>query len=253
MKTLYSKLTVAVFVLLMGFFIGGAYIAPMIPKSIPTLVREVSDSVVWVKVSKHISDGPWGNTWSGSGVIIDEDGLIMTAGHIVKFDNLSDVDITITLQDGTILKVIDFFKADREETDVGLIRVELRDIADANSDPNIPTKLKAVNFTTNIEVGEKAVAIGAPHRLFGYVSSGIISLLDVDIDFFGKKNQIMTDAPINPGNSGGPLFNMKGQILGIVSGLKTNSDGLAIVIPSRVCLAVRDVYLALEAFEALPE
>jgi serine protease Do len=63
----------------------------------------------------------------------------------------------------------------------------------------------------------------------------------------------MTDAPINPGNSGGPLFNMKGQILGIVSGLKTNSDGLAIVIPSRVCLAVRDVYLALEAFEALPE
>jgi serine protease Do len=253
MKTLYSKLTVAVFVLLMGFFIGGAYIAPMIPKSVPTLVREVSDSIVLIKVSKHITDGPWDRGWLGSGVVIDEDGLIMTAGHIVKFDNLQDVDITVTLQDGTKLRVIDYFKADREETDCGLIRVKLRDIADANSDPNIPTKLKAVSFTTDIAAGEKAVAIGAPHGLFGYVSSGIISLLDVDIDFFGRKNQIMTDAPINPGNSGGPLFNMKGQILGIVVGIKTNSDGLAVVVPSRICLAVRDVYLALEAFEALPE
>ena len=249
----FNKFRVAVLVLVMGVLVGTFTIAPMIPKSVPTLAREASDSIVLIKVSKHDTQQWGGNEWLGSGVVIDEDGLIMTAGHIVKFDSLSEVDITVTLKDGTVLKVIDYFKADREHTDCGLLKVELRDITDANSDPNIPTKLKPAYFTTDIVLGEKVVAIGAPRGLFGYVSSGIVSLLNVDIDFFGKKNLIMTDTPINPGNSGCPLFNMKGQIVGIVVGIKTNSDGLSVVVPSKVCLAVRDVYLALEAFRALPE
>jgi serine protease Do len=163
-------------------------------------------------------DGP-APAATGSGFIIDPSGYIVTNHHVV-----ADADeITITLNDQReyAAEVI----GSDELSDLALLKIEASD-------------LPAVKFgdSSKLKVGEWVLAIGSPFGLQYSVSAGIISYMGRSLPTGGANyvSFIQTDVAINPGNSGGPLFNLKGEVVGINSQIFTNSGGsigLSFAIP----------------------
>jgi serine protease Do len=160
----------------------------------------------------------------GSGFIISSDGFIMTNAHVV--DSADRITVRLTDKREFKAKVIGVDK----RTDVALLKIE------ASGLPKItqgdPKQLK---------VGEWVVAIGSPFGFDNSVTAGIVSAKG---RFLPEENYvpfIQTDAAINPGNSGGPLFNMKGEVVGINSQIYTRSGGfmgLSFSIPIDVAMEV---------------
>lgn len=156
---------------------------------------------------------------TGSGFIIDPEGYIVTNHHVV-----ADADsITITLNDQREFKA-EVIGSD-ELSDLALLKIEA-------------TGLPAVKFgdSSKLKVGEWVLAIGSPFGLQYSVSAGIISYMGRSLPTGGANyvSFIQTDVAINPGNSGGPLFNLKGEVVGINSQIFTNSGGsigLSFAIP----------------------
>ena len=145
----------------------------------------------------------------GSGFIISKDGLIVTNHHVIDDAN----DITISLHDGAKYKakVIGIDK----KTDVALLKIN-------------PTKdLKFVNFgdSSLARIGEWVIVIGNPYGLGGSVSLGIVSARGRDINNGQNDEFIQTDAAINKGNSGGPMFNARGEVIGISTAIFSPSGG----------------------------
>jgi len=163
---------------------------------------------------------------TGSGVVIDRNGLILTNNHVVgKADS-----IRVTLSDGRQ------FTAERvgvdPKTDLAVIRIPADDLHPArfgNSD--------------RVQPGHLVLAIGSPFRLEQSVSHGIVSALgradiDVGVDY---QNWIQTDASINPGNSGGPLINTRGEVVGINTAIATETgghQGVGFAIPSNTAVQI---------------
>ncbi len=163
----------------------------------------------------------------GSGFIISADGIVVTNNHVVAPDNRAKLEsITVTLSDGT-------------EYEAELVG------ADAASDLAV-LKIKAartfpfVTFgdSSKSRVGEWVVAIGNPFGLGGTVTSGIISAVYRNTGQGGAYDRyIQTDASINRGNSGGPLFDMRGQVIGINNAIFSptgGSVGIGFAIPSEI-------------------
>ena len=156
----------------------------------------------------------------GSGVIIDESGLVLTNAHVVeKVDQVS-----VTLANGDELEgnVIGFDTV----TDLALVSLEGR------------KKLLSAPLgdSENLEVGDWAIALGTPYGLERTVTLGIVSSLHRDINSLGFSDKrldlIQTDAAINPGNSGGPLLNSAGEVIGINTLVRTGPGaGLGFAIP----------------------
>jgi len=199
--------------------------------SLSDLVKQVQDSVVMISVG----DEYYG--WSGSGVIISNDGLILTAGHVLN-DAYAD-DITVYLADGTSVKVVSTYVEDKSLVDIGLLRIDLSDL---------PVSKRNLSFCTfgTAGVGEQVFAIGEPFGLVQSVTAGIVSKLNRKDDFFGSVSLLQTDCPLNPGNSGCPLFNMYGEVVGICIGGIIYSDGIGFCVPSSICSLVIDKYLITE-------
>ncbi|MCL1810407.1 MAG: trypsin-like peptidase domain-containing protein [Clostridiales bacterium] len=155
---------------------------------------------------------------AGSGVIVSSDGYIMTNNHVIRGSGK----ITVTLKDGTSYeaKVI----GTDTQTDVAVIKVEADGLTPA-----------VFGDSSNIEIGELAVAIGNPlGQLGGTVTAGIISSLDRELTIENKTMTLLqTDASINPGNSGGGLFNQYGEMIGLVVAKSEGSgvEGLGFAIP----------------------
>ncbi len=165
-----------------------------------------------------------GNQSLGSGFIISEDGYIMTNAHVVG----SADGITVRLTDKREFKakVIGIDK----RTDVALIKIEASGLPKiVPGDPNA------------LKVGEWVVAIGSPFGFDSSVTAGIVSAKGRSLPQENYVPFIQTDAAINPGNSGGPLFNMKGEVIGINSQIYTRnggSMGLGFAIPIDVAMDV---------------
>ena len=145
----------------------------------------------------------------GSGFVIDPSGLVVTNNHVI-----ADADeITVTLQDGQA------FKAEVVGTDtkgdVSLLRIKA------------PKPLPAVSFgnSDSMRVGDWVLAIGNPLGLGGTVTAGIVSARSRNINAGPYDDFIQTDAAINKGNSGGPLFNTKGEVIGINTAIYSQSGG----------------------------
>ncbi len=187
----------------------------------------VKDSVVEIttefKVTgffQYISEG------AGSGVIISEDGYIITNNHVISDTSKGTVadSITVRLTDGTEYKA-ELVGRDAD-SDIAVIKVEAEE------------KLDHAVFgdSDKLVVGEEVVAVGNPlGELGGTVTNGIISALDREISVDGTKmNLLQTNAAINPGNSGGGLFNMKGELVGVVNAKSSGSgiEGLGFAIPA---------------------
>jgi serine protease Do len=161
----------------------------------------------------------------GSGFILSADGYIMTNAHVVE--GADEINVRFTDKREFKAKVIG---ADKR-TDVALIKIE------ASSLPSVrfgdPSKLK---------VGEWVVAIGAPFGFENTVTAGIVSAKGRSLPQENFVPFIQTDVAINPGNSGGPLFNMRGEVVGINSQIYSRTGGfmgLSFAIPIDVALDIQ--------------
>ncbi|MBK6630330.1 MAG: DegQ family serine endoprotease [Betaproteobacteria bacterium] len=161
----------------------------------------------------------------GSGFIISPDGYVLTNAHVV--DSADEILVKLTDKREFKAKVIG---ADKR-TDVALIKIE------ASGLPSVklgdPAKLR---------VGEWVVAIGSPFGFESSVTAGIVSAKGRSLPQENFVPFIQTDVAINPGNSGGPLFNMKGEVVGINSQIYSRTGGymgLAFAIPIDVAMEVQ--------------
>jgi serine protease Do len=165
----------------------------------------------------------------GSGFVVDaEQGIIITNNHVI-----ADADeIEANFADGSKLKA-ELIGKDTK-TDIAVLKV----------DPSLK-KLKAVKFGDSdaMRIGDWVMAIGNPFGLGGTVTVGIVSARNRDINSGPYDDFIQTDAAINRGNSGGPLFNMKGEVIGINTAIISPSGGsigIGFSIPSKLALGVID-------------
>src|SRR5688500_6606720 len=161
----------------------------------------------------------------GSGFIISADGYILTNAHVV--DGADEINVKLTDKRELKAKVIG---ADRR-TDIALIKVDA-------------TGLPAVRFgdPTKLKVGEWVLAIGSPFGFENTVTAGIVSAKGRSLPQENFVPFIQTDVAINPGNSGGPLFNLRGEVVGINSQIYSRTGGfmgLSFAIPSDVALDVQ--------------
>ncbi len=166
----------------------------------------------------------------GSGFVVDPNGVILTNAHVV--DGADEVTVKFQNQHEYTAKVLGVDKA----TDVAVLKVDARDL---------PTV--AIGDPAKARVGEWVVAIGAPFGLDNTVTSGIISAKSRSLPGDSIVPFIQTDAAVNPGNSGGPLFDLKGEVIGINSQIYSRSggyQGLAFAIPIDVAMNVEQQIVA---------
>jgi len=158
----------------------------------------------------------------GSGFIIGSDGYIVTNAHVV--DGADEVNVKLTDRREFKAKVIGLDK----RTDVALLKIDAKDLPKATIGD--PEKLK---------VGEWVVAIGKPFGLENTMTAGIVSAKGRDLPQENLIPYIQTDAAVNPGNSGGPLFNLKGEVVGINALIFSQTGGfmgLSFAVPIDVAM-----------------
>jgi serine protease Do len=161
----------------------------------------------------------------GSGFIISADGYILTNAHVVE--SADEITVRLTDKREYKAKVIGLDK----RTDLGVIRIEA-------------SSLPVVRFgdANKLKVGEWVVAIGSPFGFDNSVTAGIVSAKGRSLPQENFVPFIQTDVAINPGNSGGPLFNMRGEVVGINSQIYSRTGGfmgLSFAIPIDVALDVQ--------------
>ena len=161
----------------------------------------------------------------GSGFIIKEDGIVITNNHVIA--NAEDILVRVGDKEYKAKLV----GAD-PYMDVAVLKMETKD------------KFKPVKFGDSdlARVGDWAMAIGNPFGLGGTVTAGIISARNRDINLTRYDDFIQTDASINQGNSGGPLFNLKGDVIGINTAIlgQSGSIGIGFAIPANAASSVID-------------
>ena len=219
--------------------------APLQASEITAVAAKAMPSVVTIEVAGDTGAG------SGSGVVIDERGYVMTNAHVVSIGAQEPL-VRVTMSDGRL------FEAEVVGRDV------LSDIAVIKIADEGPFTVMAMGDSNRLNVGDQTIAIGAPLGLPGTVTSGIVSAINrsitvgasqvpgeedgqFDFDLPGGSPMvgttislpvIQTDASINPGNSGGALLNRDGELIGVnvaiasTGGQGSGSIGLGFAIPA---------------------
>ena len=162
----------------------------------------------------------------GSGFIVSPDGVILTNAHVV--DGATEVTVKLTDRREFRAKVIGSDKP----SDVAVLKIE------ANGLPTVK-----LGSSMNEKVGEWVLAIGSPFGFENSVTSGIVSAKSRSLPDGTYIPFIQTDVAVNPGNSGGPLFNMKGEVIGINAQIFTHSggyQGLSFAVPIDLAVKVKD-------------
>ena len=186
---------------------------------ITDVVALVADSVVEIttEVSSYGLGFSTGGS-AGSGVIISDNGYIITNHHVIE-DASS---ITVRLTDGREFPA--GVVGSNSDEDIALIKIDATELCAAT-----------IGSSRSLVVGQQVLAIGNPlGTLGGTVTNGIISALDRTITIDGKDMTVLqTNAAINPGNSGGGLFNCSGELIGVVNAKRseTGIEGLGFAIP----------------------
>ncbi len=201
------------------------------------LYKKVSSSVVYINIESYdYSDVLFSHEIRkenslGSGVLIGEEGLIWTAAHVIQ----ASEEITVEFIDGDIYQA-EVISSD-SNADIALIKI-IKDFKLKDK------KVAIIGDSDKASVGDNVFVIGAPHGFKQSLSKGIISGKYIPENLsnrFEKVEFLQTDASINPGNSGGPMFNMKGEVIGIASRIYTASggfDGIGFAVSSNVAKKV---------------
>jgi serine protease Do len=202
--------------------------------SFARVAAQVEPCVVHIKVS--YTDKKYGRGATGSGVIVNSQGYILTNRHVVE----NAVKVQAKLADGSeyLAKVI----GQDAETDLAVIKIEA----------TTALQVAKIGDSDRLNVGEWVLAIGSPLGLEQTVTAGIVSAKDrvAESNQSAFQQFIQTDAAINPGNSGGPLVNLAGEIIGINTQIVTNNPsidryiGISLAIPASTAV---DVYNQLMA------
>ncbi|MGB6299459.1 MAG: HhoA/HhoB/HtrA family serine endopeptidase [Rivularia sp. (in: cyanobacteria)] len=155
----------------------------------------------------------------GSGFIIDKSGLVLTNAHVVdKADK-----VTVSLKDGR--KFEGKVQGADEVTDLAVVKI--------NTGSDLP--VATLGSSSNVQVGDWAIAVGNPLGFDNTVTLGIVSTLKRPSSQVGISSKrlefIQTDAAINPGNSGGPLLNDRGEVIGINTAIRADAMGIGFAIP----------------------
>ena len=187
-------------------------------KSIKQLFQEVNPSVVTILSQEKVSlgGGDRYNTATveglGSGVLISSDGMILTAAHVVQTAEV----LKVKFADGTIREAS--VVASAPGADVALIKMDWEPVGQT---------VAPIGDSDAMEVGDKIFVVGSPHGLEHSLSVGYISARHSESQMNGLKKieYFQTDAAINTGNSGGPMFNEKGEVVGLVSFILSKSGG----------------------------
>lgn len=177
-------------------------------------------------------------TLRGSGVFISP------AGHVLSCDHLLDKGEIQRVQ------VCDYY-SNCYDADI-LYRESKRDLSLLKVNAKESTAYALLADPRSLEVGEEVIAVGNPYGLEFTVTRGIISSLNRDLGDPAGYNLVQTDAPINPGNSGGPLFNMRGELVGINVRGVPNADGLGFAAESGQILEFLTRFRGLEKAFSIP-
>ena len=191
--------------------------------SLVDIVKAVSPAVVTIVADGVTATDPTtGQTGTGmatgSGVIFDANGLILTNHHVVAGDPSK---LTVNLKDGRSFDAA-IYGVDTL-TDLAIVQVD---------QTGLPTA--TIGDSSTIEVGQQAIAIGSPLGTFtGSVTSGIISAIgrSIPVETTELTNLIQRDTAINPGNSGGPLLDPSGKVIGINTAGTSEAQGIGFAIP----------------------
>ncbi|RXR30152.1 PDZ domain-containing protein [Flavobacterium piscinae] len=158
---------------------------------------------------------------TGSGVIISEDGYVVTNNHVIQ--GATELEITLNNKKSYPAKLI----GSDSKMDIALLKVE--------TDEKLPYAVFA--DSDQVKVGEWVLAIGNPYNLNSTVTAGIISAKARNLDTSGIQSFIQTDAVVNPGNSGGALVNTRGELVGINTMISSNTGsyvGYSFAVPSNI-------------------
>ncbi len=190
--------------------------------SVAGVAAKVSDSVVEITTEsvqlgsyfqEYVSSG------AGSGVILTENGYVVTNTHVIS--GADTITVRLSSGDEFVAEVI----GSDSQSDIALLKIDAQGLTPA-----------IIGNSDSIVVGEDVVAIGNPlGELGGTVTDGIISALGREVTIEGETMKLLqTNAAVNPGNSGGGLFNMRGELIGIVNAKSSGSsiEGLGFAIPS---------------------
>jgi serine protease Do len=167
---------------------------------------------------------------AGSGFIVSPDGVILTNAHVVR----DAKEVTVKLQDRREYraKVL----GSDPKTDVAVLKI------DAHHLPVVP-----IGNSNNLKVGEWVLAIGSPFGLDSTVTAGVVSAKGRSLPDDSNVPFIQTDVAVNPGNSGGPLFNTRGEVVGINSQIYSQTggyQGLSFAIPIDVAYRIKEQLVA---------
>ena len=158
---------------------------------------------------------------TGSGVIISEDGYIVTNNHVIK--DASEIEITLNNKKTYKAKLI----GTDTKMDIALLKI----------DTDVKLPYSSFADSDNVKVGEWVLAVGNPYNLTSTVTAGIVSAKARNLDTNGMQSFIQTDAAVNPGNSGGALVNTHGELIGINTMISSQTGsyvGYSFAIPSNI-------------------
>lgn len=158
---------------------------------------------------------------TGSGVIISEDGYIVTNNHVVK--DASEIEITLNNKKSYKAKLI----GTDSKMDIALLKID--------ADEKLPYTPFA--NSDNVKIGEWVLAVGNPYNLTSTVTAGIVSAKARNLSANGIQSFIQTDAAVNPGNSGGALVNTHGELIGIntmITSMTGSYIGYSFAVPSNI-------------------
>lgn len=191
--------------------------ADLAEKLLPSVVNISTTSLA----EEGITDFDTNSETLGSGFIISKDGYIVTNQHVI--DKAKTITVTLFNNERLEAEII----GEDKKTDLAVLKISSQ------------TELSPVIFgdSDTMRVGDWVLAIGNPFGLGGSVTAGIISAKSRDIESGPYDNFIQTDAAINQGNSGGPMFNLKGEVIGINSAIFSStgeSMGIGFATPSKM-------------------
>ena len=233
--------------LLVGFLFSGVAQAAAVLPDFVALAKKLKPAVVNISTSKTIApqkrrlpsgndpfqeyfdkffDSPRQHPFKqknlGSGFIISADGYIITNNHVVDGAD----EIKVKLSDGREFR--GEVKGRDEKFDLALVKIDAKG--------NLP--IAPLGDSDKLEVGEWVMAIGNPFGLAQTVTAGIVSAQGRVIGSGPYDDYIQTDASINPGNSGGPLFNAKGEVIGINTAILAGGQGIGFAIPVNMAKSI---------------